>query len=36
MGLNVHLEAYSVKQELVRQANKNYIQNDQKKMQDMI
>ena len=31
MGLNVHLDAYSVKQELVRQANKNYKLQDEKK-----
>ena len=36
LGLNVHLEAYSVKQELIRQAQRNYKEHDAKKMHERV
>lgn len=34
LGLNTHLESYSYKQELIRQANRNYKEADSKKSQE--
>ena len=34
LGLNAHLESYSFKQELIRMAQKNYTENDVKKLKE--
>jgi len=36
LGLNAHLESYSFKQELTRVAQKNYTENDVRRLRDRI